>query len=426
MSDGVHRLRVEANYEAWFGAVASPAAVSQSAWFVNESGAERPASRTTQQHQVQRDGSEAVTGPRPETTPDGGEAVQPLKTAAIPQGAAAVPGAMTATSEQDAFGRPVAWFDRGGVKRLQLGWGEPGSVAQATLLSLATTSAQALRQVDDWGRVVAIKNPGQGWQTARYDAADRVIEVRDPRGARQVAQWDAAGRLRQLQRSAPNESQPEQTSRWTYAGRWADEETVIDADGARTIRTDRNGRGQVLRQSLLLRPAGALSATLKPIEMSVAYTYDEQGPPAAAQLHRWPGPNRAGSADPECAGAAGDLVHLGLGATLVRWWRTEVRAAGAVAVDAVVAITAIAASQPTLPSLYWATDIEHSDRMTDRYEPLRRGCRAKPTARQPRRGHNAAGRPKRRGRPKQRANASSSTARHERPLRDMDLAGTGR
>ena len=87
------------------------------------------------------------------------------------------------------------------------------------------------------GRVVAIKNPGQGWQTARYDAVDHALEVRDPRGARQVAQWDEAGRLRQLQRYAPDASEPEQSLSWTYAGPWADEETIADADGMRSIRT---------------------------------------------------------------------------------------------------------------------------------------------------------------------------------------------
>lgn len=306
-----------------------------------------------QQLQLERD-SEAVAGPRPDLTLDGSESVQPPKTAAGPKGAGVSPIA-AATTEQDTFGRPVAWFDRRGAKRLQLGWGGPGSVAQSTLLSISTTSAQALRQVDDWGRVVAIKNPAQGWQTARYDAADHVLEVRDPRGARQLVQWDLAGRLRLLQRYAPKQSKPEQTLSWRYAGPWASEETIADADGVRSIRTERNSRGQVLKQSLLLRPAGALSATLEPIEMSVAYAYDEQG--RLLQRRFTDGQGRTvqvqqtinEQGQPEALSTAGWLPRwLGGGerrfVQQVKWQ-----------------------SLPGLPALYWATDIEHVDGSVDRY-----------------------------------------------------------
>jgi len=146
------------------------------------------------------------------------------------------------------------------------------------VLTLNTSNAQAQRLLDDDGRVVAIRNPGQGWQTARYDAAGRIEETTDPRGARQHASWDAAGRLLRIERFAPGGRAAEQVLSYRYAGASVSEETIADADGTRTTLTERDAQGRVLRETLHIAAAGPLAATLaQPVQLSQAYRYDAQG-----------------------------------------------------------------------------------------------------------------------------------------------------
>jgi len=188
-------------------------------------------------------------------------------------GRAPLPGMDT-----DAWGRPVAWRDTDGTPLLQAQWGEMGTAAQASVLSLSARNAQAQRLLDDEGRVVAIKNPGQGWQTARYDVAGRVEENIDPRGARLLAKWDTAGRLLRLERFAPGGRTPEQVLSYSYAGAWPSTETITDADGTRTTLTERDAQGRVLRETLRIAPAGPLTAALtQPVQVSQSFRYDAQG-----------------------------------------------------------------------------------------------------------------------------------------------------
>ncbi len=187
------------------------------------------------------------------------------------------PGA-PAGIEIDPFGRPVAWRDTDGAQLLQAQWGPMGTAAQGDILALSTRNAQAQRLVDDDGRVVAICNPGQGWQTALYDAAGRIEESTDPRGARQRATRDTAGRLLRIERFAPGARTAEQVLTYRYAGAWVSEEAIADADGTRTTVTERDAQGRVVRETLRIAPAGPLAATLaQTIQISQTWRHDAHG-----------------------------------------------------------------------------------------------------------------------------------------------------
>jgi RHS repeat-associated protein len=187
-------------------------------------------------------------------------------------------GPAPAGIEIDPFGRPVAWRDTNGAQLLQAQWGAMGTAAQGDILALSTRNAQARRLVDDDGRVVAIRNPGQGWQTALYDAAGRIEESTDPRGARQRATRDTAGRLLRLERFAPGARTAEQVLTYRYAGAWVSEETIADADGTRTTVTERDAQGRVVRETLRIAAAGPLAATLaKTVQISQSWRHDAHG-----------------------------------------------------------------------------------------------------------------------------------------------------
>jgi len=203
--------------------------------------------------------------------PDGGAA--PLAPAAPdPEQLAGLP------AQRDWAQRPVAWQDELGVIALQATWGAPGTAAQGSILALASAGGKAERLVDDFGRVCAIRNPGQGWQLARYDSAGRLLEIRDARGARQLARYDAAGRLLQLQRFVAGASAPEQTVTYRYAGMQVAEQSLTDADGTRQTVSEYDQGGQLVRETLRIAPAGALAAAMpRAVTLSQSWRYDGAG-----------------------------------------------------------------------------------------------------------------------------------------------------
>jgi len=79
-------------------------------------------------------------------------------------------------------------------------YGALGTVAQNEVLKFEISNRSAERLIDDFGRVVAIKNPGQEWQYAEYDEANRIVHVTDPRGAEQLAHYNLQGHLIELKR----------------------------------------------------------------------------------------------------------------------------------------------------------------------------------------------------------------------------------
>lgn len=88
-------------------------------------------------------------------------------------------------------------------------YGDPITAAAHEALRFDANGRTAERRIDDFGQVVAIRNPGQGWQHGRYDEAGRLVEIRDARAAVTLARYDAAGRLLRVERAMPG-ALPEQ------------------------------------------------------------------------------------------------------------------------------------------------------------------------------------------------------------------------
>lgn len=156
---------------------------------------------------------------------------------------------------RDAYARPVAW-NAGGQTLLAASWGEAGTVGESSMLTLASDSAAALRLIDDFGRVVGIRNPGMGWQTARYDAGNRMVQIIDPRGARQTAQYDVVGRLLRLERHRPASRSPEETIVLRWQGKQQIEASVQDAAGVRRIIWRHDAQGRVVEEIQEITLAG--------------------------------------------------------------------------------------------------------------------------------------------------------------------------
>jgi RHS repeat-associated protein len=218
-------------------------------------------------------------------SPDG--AVRPAQSASAPAAPdlaarpmpASMPAAPVAAHVQtDPANRPVAWTDPQGATALRAVWGPMGTAAEAMVQVFATDRAQAIRLVDDFGRVTAIRNPGLGWQTATYDEAGRIIETRDPRGAVQKASWDNAGRLQMLQRFAPGSTAAEQTLTYRYEGTNTTEQRIDDVLGKRITRTAYDGRGLATTQTLTIEPAGKLTLAMPAaVTLTQRWRYDAQG-----------------------------------------------------------------------------------------------------------------------------------------------------
>jgi RHS repeat-associated protein len=182
------------------------------------------------------------------------------------------------TVDRDPESRPVAWHDAGGAVAVRTDWGAPGTAAQASLLAISAGSARAERLLDDFGRVVAIRNPDQGWQVAQHDAAGRIVDSIDPRGARQHAEWDAGGRLLKLVRYAPGASVAEHTVTYRYTGSLPRELDIADADGTRITRNEFDPQGRLVAQTLTITPSTRIAAALaEPVTLRHGWRYDARG-----------------------------------------------------------------------------------------------------------------------------------------------------
>jgi RHS repeat-associated protein len=353
-ADGAHRIQTDSTYSGVSRSTNLPSRIIETAWVVDAGGGRRGV--LTRVLDQERNAIGELTRVVLGTESMDKSGIDAMR---IASGDASLPAGQSSDYghliERDMWSRPIAWRNTDGARILEAGWGEPGTVAQTTILTLQVNGKLAHRVMDDFGRIVAIKNPDQGWQIARHDEAGRIVETRDPRGAVQRAEWDAAGRLVWLQRLAPGSRTPEQVLRWTYAGPWTSEETIKDVDGTRTTRIDRNARGQVLREALYIESAGVLAATMThPIEISQMYQYDEQGRLLARTLVDSTGKTLQikqaldGQGQPASIATTGILPGwLGGGTTIVKhieWQR--------------------------LPFMHFATSILHGDGTLDRYDPV--------------------------------------------------------
>lgn len=180
--------------------------------------------------------------------------------------------------ETDTLNRPIAWADAQGGTALRAAWGPMGTAAESMIQAFAANQAQAMRLVDDFGWITAIRNPGQGWQIATYDVAGRITEIRDPRGAVQKASWDSAGRLLALQRFLPGATTPEQSLAYRYQGMNLTEQRIEDTHGKRVTNTAYDSRGLMISRSLRIEPAGKLALAMPTvISIALQWRHDAQG-----------------------------------------------------------------------------------------------------------------------------------------------------
>lgn len=151
-------------------------------------------------------------------------------------------------------------------------YGDPLTAAAYEALRFNANGRTAERRIDDFGQVVAIRNPGQGWQHARYDEAGRLVEIRDPRGARTLARYDAAGRLLGVERTMPGESAEQLAVAWRGPERLSE---TVTAAGRQTHATHYRHApfGQVSQMQVNI--AGIDGGA--PVRMSLQSRYDTAG-----------------------------------------------------------------------------------------------------------------------------------------------------
>jgi len=258
--------------------------------------------------------------------------------------------------QHDAWERPIAWPLPGRAEPvLQAHWGPVGSAAEHSVLRWQADQAYAQREVDDFGRVVAIRQHGQGGWTAAHDAAGRPVLITDPRGAGQRLSWDVAGRWRRIEYQAPGESWPQQTVQRRYEGERLVEESVSDADGVRRTRYVHDPRGTVLSETLEIRPAGELASVLAhPLSLTLAYRYAPGGELLAREITDATGRRLVVE---QAFDAQGQVRRIGTLGVLPRWLgggRDLLRAV----------------EWQALGALRYATRIVHGDGSVDAFDPL--------------------------------------------------------
>lgn len=256
----------------------------------------------------------------------------------------------------DAWERPIAWPLPGRAEPvLKAHWGPMGSAAEHSVLRWEAGQAYAQREVDDFGRVVAIRQHGQGGWTAAHDAAGRPVLITDPRGASQRLSWDVAGRWRRIEYLAPGESWPQQTVQRRYEAERLVEESVSDADGVRRTRYIHDPHGTVLSETLEIRPAGELASVLAhPLSLTLAYRYAPGGELLAREITDATGRRLVME---QAFDAQGQVRRIGTRGVLPRWLgggRDLLRAV----------------EWQALGALRYATRIVHGDGSVDAFDPL--------------------------------------------------------
>lgn len=174
--------------------------------------------------------------------------------------------------------KQVAWQDADNAVWLKAAYGLDGTAAAHARVAIQSVNGTAYRLLDDFGRVVAIQNPRQGWQQAHYDAAGRLMETVDPRGARQVIERDAAGRLKTLQRYPPDAKLPESVITQRYDETGLAREQISDADGVRSNTYTYDSQGRLATEVVRIEPAAELAKVVRrTITLQRAYRYDNSG-----------------------------------------------------------------------------------------------------------------------------------------------------
>ncbi|MDB5759375.1 MAG: hypothetical protein JWM30_2664, partial [Burkholderia sp.] len=157
----------------------------------------------------------------------------------------------------------------------------PAAVGMPEVLRYDIDGKSAERLIDDFGQVVGVRNPGQGWQYATYDEAGRISELRDARGMLAKVSHDAAGRLLNIVRQLPGDAVPERLD-FSWHGPYKASETVaMDSRPTHAAYYLHNPWGQVSQKRVEI---AAASARERPVGMTMQSTYDAAGRLSARTL----------------------------------------------------------------------------------------------------------------------------------------------
>jgi RHS repeat-associated protein len=178
----------------------------------------------------------------------------------------------------DVMGRPVQWVDEQAEVRVQAQWGEIGAITQFMPLQITAQAKHARREIDDFGRVVALQLPGLGWSTAQYDPLNRLIGTEDARGARQSIEYNQQGQLQAIKRSGAGAGEEVVTMEYTAQGQLSRAQART-SEGRSTHHYAYDGESRLISKSTELSYGG-----LPAIHFSLRFARNEAGEVAKQEL----------------------------------------------------------------------------------------------------------------------------------------------
>ncbi|RZL32626.1 MAG: RHS repeat protein, partial [Rubrivivax sp.] len=181
--------------------------------------------------------------------------------------------ATDSVAQDDMATRQRSWQDADGTAFLRATWGDAGTAAEGLVVAWEAGGLRAERRFDDLQRLVGVRNPGEGWRTAVYDAAGRLALTRDPRGATQRLQHDADGQLLKLEQWEAGAASAAAVTEWRRDASGLREVSLRDADGSRRTLLDRDPQGRVIAETLRIEPAGPLAGAM-PAAITLTLRYE--------------------------------------------------------------------------------------------------------------------------------------------------------
>ena len=157
--------------------------------------------------------------------------------------------------------------------------GAAGTAEEGLLLSVAAGGRTAERRFDDFGRLAAYREPDEGWHEAEYDTQGRIARIVDPRGVTTRFTYGVDPYPLEALRFLQGSTAPVQTVSYRYENGLLVEESVRDADGLRTLATQRDALGRVMAEMQSIEGLGGT-----PVRWGARYAYDALGRRTALEL----------------------------------------------------------------------------------------------------------------------------------------------